>query len=365
MLSSTPILNRENPMPQQKQASDRSAALFGAVLGILVLALELNIWFFCLSWFVGVAIHESGHFLAGRIGGMRFSYIRFGPVQIHSSWKLSWHWREALSGMTGMLPGSSGLERRTLLLLCAGGPAASFVSAALALCLQTWSTGPSEPWRSYAAASFLVGLITITPYRSRIGDSDGKRIWALLTDKSRVARWSALYELHSAMEGVVDYDEVPSELIEKVTAFNDDSGDTVPAHSIAFCIAVFGPDTSKAAGHLEACLAASAYCSVIMRHVLICNSALFQARKNGRIDLAEGWLDDLGRFPSTSDLPLRIESAILEAQGDLAGALAKLSEIEAILQKIPNPRQREISLRLLARWKADMPESAEARTASV
>jgi hypothetical protein len=322
---------------------------------------------FLLCWFMGTVVHECGHLVAGRLGGMRLNYIRFGPLTIHSSFKLSWNWMVPLSGVTSMLAvvGSGRLERRTILLMCAGGPLASFVSSAVALGLQSAWTGSSLLLSTYAVASFVIGVITITPHWSSLGDSDGKRIWALLTHRERAARMLALYELMTALETVDDYNDLPADLIERVTTFNDDSVDTVMAHAVAYCIGFYGPDVSRTAGHLETCLAASARCAGITREALICDAAVFQARKKRRADLAREWLNDLPAKPRMPDLRLRIGAALLEAEGDPGGALAKLSEIEAILQKVSNPWQRQISLRLLARWRADISVSEEVRTVSV
>ena len=50
----------------------------------------------------------------------------------------------------------------------------------------------------------------------------------------------------------------------------------------------------------------------------------------------------------------RAEAAILEARGDTAGALEKLTEVEAAIRTLPESAQRETLLRLLARWKGEL-----------
>jgi hypothetical protein len=50
----------------------------------------------------------------------------------------------------------------------------------------------------------------------------------------------------------------------------------------------------------------------------------------------------------------RAEAAILEAKGDIAGALDKLTEVEAAILTLPEGAQREALRRLLARWKAEL-----------
>ncbi|HET9165005.1 MAG TPA: hypothetical protein VFP11_03330, partial [Candidatus Angelobacter sp.] len=51
---------------------------------------------------------------------------------------------------------------------------------------------------------------------------------------------------------------------------------------------------------------------------------------------------------------LRCEAAILEARGDLPGALMKLDEMEKLVQANPNQALREITLRNLRRWKSEL-----------
>jgi hypothetical protein len=53
----------------------------------------------------------------------------------------------------------------------------------------------------------------------------------------------------------------------------------------------------------------------------------------------------------------RAEAAILEAQGDTAGALEKLAEVEAAIRTLPESAQRETLLRLIARWKNELGSS--------
>jgi hypothetical protein len=66
---------------------------------------------------------------------------------------------------------------------------------------------------------------------------------------------------------------------------------------------------------------------------------------------------------STSDIPPktefpwmrpRCEAAILEAKGDIGGAMKKLDEIEKLILAVPNEALREMSLRGLRRWSAEL-----------
>ena len=50
----------------------------------------------------------------------------------------------------------------------------------------------------------------------------------------------------------------------------------------------------------------------------------------------------------------RAEAAILEAKGDIEGALRKLFEIENMISAVPDEARREITLRFHRRWIAEL-----------
>jgi hypothetical protein len=81
---------------------------------------------------------------------------------------------------------------------------------------------------------------------------------------------------------------------------------------------------------------------------------VFQARRRKRIDLAEQWLAMIPQNTEFPGLRPRVEAAILEAQGDVDGALKKLDEVETLFLAIPNETMREINVRFLCRWKSEL-----------
>jgi ribosomal protein S7 len=84
------------------------------------------------------------------------------------------------------------------------------------------------------------------------------------------------------------------------------------------------------------------------------DASVFQARRRKRIDLAEQWLADIPEKTEYGWMRLRGEAGILEAKGDISGALKKLDEIEAMILAVSNQAVREISLRGLRRWKLEL-----------
>ena len=89
---------------------------------------------------------------------------------------------------------------------------------------------------------------------------------------------------------------------------------------------------------------------------------MFQARRRRRIDLAERWLGDIRKTPESLWLAARAEAAIEEAKGDPEGALEKLEQVEQAILAFPNEAQREVSLRAVKRWQADLRTQSGVRT---
>ena len=140
----------------------------------------------------------------------------------------------------------------------------------------------------------------------------------------------------------------------RAIAVRDGSIDTVVAHSFAFSNAFHQHKNAEAGGLLETCLSYSAHAPASMREALMSDAAVFQARRCKRVDLAEQWLADI---PGTAELRwirLRAEAAILEARGNLQGALGKLEECEQAVDALTNVSRREYVLRLLERWKSEL-----------
>jgi hypothetical protein len=84
------------------------------------------------------------------------------------------------------------------------------------------------------------------------------------------------------------------------------------------------------------------------------DAAVFQARRRRRADLAEKWLADIPITTPSPWLRTRAEAGILEAKGDVDGALAKLAQGEAAIATVPNMGQRDMLLQLLQRWRSEL-----------
>src|SRR5258708_4784595 len=393
--SNTPLLDRIAPLPKPEgsdQTARHTGRLIGAIMGILlpVVCVAMMIWvpgaldffyrifqpvnqalsrvmrldnwaldtvFLLLSaWLAiiaAVVVHEIGHMIAGLGVGFRLNFIRFGPVQISPPFHVSLLPRSRTkgSGATSMLFATTDRLRLRFIAMTLGGPMANLVSAFAVLILPL-SMGAFSAW--FVILSILIGSGNLVPFRRLSLVSDGQRILMVMRNGPQGERWSALLHLVTALQNGVAPESLSLDFLAKATAVQDNSPDTVSAHAVAYASAFFQKNDVEAARLLETCLRYSSCSGPAMRDSLLSDAAVFQARRRRRVDLAEQWLADIPNKTQTPGLRLRAEAAILEAQGDIGGALSKLDAYEAAALTIPTPSQRELSLRFLRRWQSEL-----------
>ncbi|HXO37801.1 MAG TPA: M50 family metallopeptidase [Candidatus Acidoferrum sp.] len=393
-VSATPILDRLYPMPEGKNVSRSSRR--GLVAGISAVCLPLMliglmIWSpaflafaeqilrparkfldttidsaFSGQWgglviaallpfsLVGViVIHEIGHLICGLSAGFRLIYIRFGPVRISPPFRVSFKIepRTGALGAVNMIPVRSENLRSRAIFFVLGGPLANVLAGAIVLFLK-----PVGPAAVFAVLSVVIGIGNLVPFRRLATFSDGKRGLMLLRNKGQGERWLSILQLADEVQSGVDPENLSPDFLAKVKAVKDESPDTVVGYALAYSAAWYGNDVDETAQLLETCLEYAQFSSPAMREVLKSSAAVFQGRKKKRIDLAEGWLSEIPEKTTIPKLRLYGESAILEAQGDLEGAVKKLDEIETTFLAIPDTQQRAVSQRSLQRWRRELLE---------
>jgi hypothetical protein len=245
------------------------------------------------------------------------------------------------------------LAERALFVVCAG-PAASILSGCVVLLLP--SKGLAA-W-SFGLASVVGGLADLVPFSVGSIVSDGARIWMLLRHRGQGERWLALLRLGADLADGVPPESLPADYIARAVAVRDTSPDALSAHAIAYSAAFHQHKDVEAGRLLETCLSISSCASVGTREALSSDAAVYQARKRKRPDLAEQWLAAIPANAPQSWLRSRAEAAILEAHGDIEGAIRKLEECETTIRALPNETQREMLLRGLRTWRFELPGAA-------
>jgi hypothetical protein len=317
----------------------------GAFVFFVVLVLAVTL--------VAITIHELAHAIVGVLAGFRFNSLRISRLQFDRPFRVSLYKGRGTGagGWASLFPVKQNkLILRAVVMLLAG-PFSNLLCAGLLVALPH-STGMFSALLIYI--SFLLGLMNLIPFRSRAVISDGGRIAMLLANRARGERWLSILKLVEELRTGVPAENMTPEFIAKAVAIEDKSPDTVTAFAIAYAAAFWQHKDDEAARLLEACLRNASVAAPSQRTGLITDAAVFQARRRKRIDLAEQWLADLPPKLEYPWLPLRGQAAILEARGDIAGALRKLDEVEKLLLAVPNQALREMSLRNLKRWKAEL-----------
>jgi hypothetical protein len=383
----TPILDRQSPMPPPVKAAGGSARTiliwfllaFGATIlfsfwhpplvsvagrhmrvevdqflagGSLLPFLVLLPLAVLATVYSAILIHELGHIVGGILVGFRFSSLRVSRIQIDRPFKVSLYRGKnaGAGGWARMFPTKTDHLAWRALVMIAAGPAANLLTVSVLLLFP--AGGPLLAW--FFTSSLIIGLINLLPFRSGAYHTDGSRIVMLLMNRARGERWVAMLKLSAELrEGVMPEALSPSYLA-KAVALRDKSPDTVAAHVLAYSTAFHQHKDDEAAAMLEVCLQFANYTSPLIRASLMSDAAVFQARRRCDLVLAQEWL---AATPESREIPwlkTRAEAAILQTQGNIAAALAKLDEAEKMMSENTNEARREMSLRFLRRWQAEL-----------
>lgn len=302
--------------------------------------------------FAVVVVHETGHLVCGLCVGFRLTSVRFGPVRISPPFRVSVKFepKTGASGFVSMIPGKSESLRSRAMIFILGGPVANLLAGFFILSLKVGGPLASV----FAFLSVFVGAANLVPFRRLALISDGKRMLMLLKNAGQGERLLAIMQLAAELQSGVEPEDLSPDFIAKATAVKDESPDTSAGYAFAYTAAWYRDAPGKAAQLLETCLEYSQFAGPVMREALRCSAAVFQGRKRNRIDLAEQWLSEIPEKTILPGLRLQAESAILEAQGNIEGALKKLDEVETALMAIHDSYQKPVALRSVQRWRREL-----------
>ncbi len=306
-----------------------------------------------MGFFVALAIHEAAHVLVGVWVGFSFNSLRIGRLQFDRPFRISIYRGRGTgaSGWASMFPVKKDALALRAMAMTSAGPAANLLAGFIVFLLP-FSKGFLS--LSFALWSLLLGFLSLLPYRSRAMFSDGMRILMLLRSRERGERWVAILKLLAELKEGVSPEDLSADFLAKAIAIRDNSPDTVTSYALAYEVAYFQHDDAKTAEYLETCLHYSPYTAPIMRQALMSDAGVFQGRKQKRVNLAEEWL---AAMPGKTEIPwlgANVEAAILEAKGNITGALRKLDAVEKLVLASPNQAQREIAHRSLLRWRSEL-----------
>ena len=234
--------------------------------------------------------------------------------------------------------------------MVAAGPAANILTGGIVMILP-FAKGVF--WSVFALVSIADGLTNLLPFRGPIGLSDGRVLGMLISGQEGGERWLALLNLRADIMAGVLPESLSPDFLAKAIRIEDATPETVFAHALAYSAAFHQHDDARGAQMLEVGLRHAGHAPPTLREAFMSDAAVFQGRRRKRTDLAKQWLADIPDR-SAKWLRIRVEAAIAEAEGDIAGASGKLAECEKAFLELPDSTQKELLLRMLRRWQAEL-----------
>jgi peptidase M50-like protein len=299
-----------------------------------------------LAYLASIAVHEFGHFFAGRAAGFRFQSMQIGRFHIDQSFHVTRTppSNEERLGEVKFFP--EGMENRPwhYAFMTLAGSLANLLAGLLFLVLPFHKSFVSG---SFIGVCLFLGFLNLTPLAA-----DGKRLLAILFRRDDHEGFIALEQAYELMKAGKGFEELPIELITRATKLREKSARTYLAYRFSYGAAFERRDYEAAGASLEKCFALSPWAPNSMRQSMIYSAAIVQA-KRGRIDSAEQWFSE---FPEKlgQKYRLQIEGAIMEARGNFDGTLAKIAECKELLSKEPDGQSRDYFYKSMEKWKAEL-----------
>lgn len=321
------------------------------------------ILFLGLYYYLAIAIHEAGHWLAAQAMGFQLQFLVVGPLQIlrrHHSLQLQINRSLMMAGgLTSVMPTQLQGLRWRLISMIAGGPLASLglglAGMSLAGFTQLTATHVSlSLLLVFSGIPLMMALVNVLPMQVGYFQTDGARILMLLRDQEEGKRTCAI----SALGGLSQLGHRPREWdqdwIQQAMAVPDGSYDH---HSAVFLAYYWALDQGAVewAGRLldEGLRSRHAWPDKFVGRLLL-EAAYFEAFHRQRPQVAQDLLAQVGeRFMIEPYTERRVEAALRWAQDrmDQATTLAQtgLRDVQRDLDEgIPKAEQDWLQQILLA-----------------
>ena len=377
--TSTPVLDVFRPLPPQtKESLSAGEYFFVSSLAILtlvglpslraVIETAPGVWAALIplvaALIAGFA-HEAGHLLTGLVFGFKIKQIKIGPVRLGKHARCGEPYcGEVLSlGAAVVEPRASDQDeatlRRRLFLLSLGGPLASLsLSTALEVSLFTMRPGVLAAFGMHVSAAFsaLIAIAALLPDANRHGTfSDGARLLMLFKNDDKADRWLSNIRCQISLNQGSHPRDWDQERVARAAAVSDDSRDAYIARWLAYLWAAERQDITCATKYLEGALEVLAYSTPKMRDHLFLEAAVFQAWFRDNPSKALFWVYRIRSRKLTRLQKLRLDIALLWAEGRLFDAWEKLGTgYLALLRELPTSPGRTLAEESAAEWKRQM-----------
>jgi hypothetical protein len=310
------------------------------------------------------ALQEAGHIATGLFLGFKLTACKIGPLHFgkHIHCREPYCGDVLTVGVAVMLPRAGQDDaslRRHLCWLLVGGPIAS-LGAAATLGLFLFMAHPhllaAFAVQVTAVFSALLAIAALLPDINRRGNfSDGARLLMLLRNDVKAERWLSNIRCQIALNQgrhPRDWDEGS---VARAAGLADDSRDAFVARWLAYLWAAERQDITCATKFLEGALEALAYATPRMRDRLFLEAAVFQAWFRDNPSKALFWVYRIRNKKLTRLQRLRLDVALLWAEGRLFDAWEKLGKCYlAELRELPAAPGRSLAEESAAEWKRQM-----------
>lgn len=331
-------------------------AVFGAVAartfsfhvpphsGGKVLNATLQIIALPLSFFLGVALHEGGHLLAGKLLGGKFALVIIGPLRVmRTPSGLRWGRNRRFplfGGLALVTPSSVDNLRSYMIGLLAGGPLSSFVSGSILIGTAVlWprmlpAGATISPvgfflWTLLGATGlFSLAFFLASSLPSRTGGfaSDGARLLALARKGPAGEQEALVFSLTALSLSGVRARDLPASMVTKASTAVGDPQVTAAMQLLAYLWALDQGRVDAARGYLNQAVSEVERVSPLLRDSLFAELAYFKARHDHDATGARICLDKAGRCELSEETRMRAEAAVLLAEHRLDEAISRASD---------------------------------------
>lgn len=304
-MSATPILDLEQAPPEPPKRSGLWGMFVIGLIGGLAAGIAsklaglrfewtgpgVSVWLLLPALWAAIAVHETGHLLAGKMVGMDGGGISVGPLVWMKSgkhWVVRWEaWRWA-GGFFKPLTVNAPLWRCAW--MTAGGPLASVALAAV--CASAWLRYGDGAWRWLGTPSWIslfVAALSLVPFSTRATGSDAGRLLRLVRRRGQARLWMAQLAMQAEEAHGVRPREWSAGLFECVLATDASAREYPVCQWWAYYRRLDEGEKENAAEHLEKALAASARAGAAERHGLFLEAADACALIRKRAEAARKW----------------------------------------------------------------------------
>ncbi len=353
-MSATPILDREQPLPEGKKKRRWWPWLVGPIIGALFgwwaemgdsadtvppfpLLLPLAV---ILALYLAILVNLLGHLIAGMAAGFEIRSLAWGGFFVDKQarrWRLRFVPKRLFAGFLHMTPVSTENLARRYAWFLAGG-----LAATIALLLFTSLALPKGYFeRVLLFANLFMAAYCCIPFTFRGTSSPARQLMILARKGADAERLAAIMYLVAIDAQGTRPSSWPREFLEKIGAPGKDRPLWPASLALRYAAARDSNDPEAVAGALENALALIDEMPPDTRRFFLASAACFHASVRNQPSVAEEWLESARKVKRTvlseKDWDSKTVGLIALAKKDAGAAQESLTRYLAFVDKRPQP----------------------------